>query len=494
MQPKNVLGIYLARNHATVVCLAVDGGDRNLLGCFSVSLDRAEQSAPQLLAQRIAAECAERNISFAETAVALDCEMFMQHSVRSEFSEVRKITQTIRFDTEEVLGADATDVAIAFRTDSTDESGSNLSVFTAQKHLLGELLSALAAGNLDPVSVEPDVNCLERFIVTGVCLPAEARPLFAVLSRRNGYFLAPLSLPWQGVLPMAPAAMRTFLLSAQNRSEQLVKQLSMTIAFLQTAGAVNRIEVFDATDSVNCDYIAKNLSVQTEQIDIIQSVQVSPEQLTDCHDPVELAIAYGAAIAVVDPPGNANWRSDFMPYQGRKMRLQKALKLFAVAAVIFMFAVGLYGLMQALQFNKYRAGLRKKFAKDYSAVMLGEKMPDKSKEATRKLDSTLRRIKEAQKGYSLTGEDAVAGKVTLVLQAFNKCAAATGLNIGEIRITDKAITISGDTSARGNANTLKVFDAMKQAGLNILQQSFSSEGGRDSFTVTVEAQKGTVGE
>jgi type II secretory pathway component PulL len=494
VQPKNVLGIYLAGNHATVACLTVDDDNRNLLGCFSVSLDKAEQSAPQMLAQRIAAECAERHFSFNETAVALDCEMFMQHSVRSEFSEARKITQTIRFDTEEVLGADATDVAIAFRTNSTDETGSNLSVFTAQKHLLEELLSALAACNLDPVSVEPDVNCLERFIVTAVSLPTEARPLFAMLSRRNGYFLAPLSLPWQGVSPMPPAAMRTFLLSAQNRNEQLVKQLSMTMAFLQTAGAVNRIEVFDADDSVNCDYIAKNLSVQTEQVDIIRSVQVSPEQLTDCHDPVELAIAYGAAIAVVDPPGNANWRSDFMPYQGRKMRLQKALKLFAAAAVILMFAVGLYGFMQAMQLNKYRADLRKKFAKEYSDAMFGEKIPNNLKEATRKLDRTLRRIRDAQKGYSLTGENAVAGKLTLVLQAFNKCAAATGLNIGEIRITDRAITISGDTTARGNANTLKVFDAMRQTGLNILQQSFTSEGGRDSFTVTVEAQKGTVGE
>lgn len=497
MQKTGILGIYLAKEHAAAVCLSIEGRDRELVGCFSVSFDNAEQATVQALAQRIAAGCAERSFAFTDTAVALDCGMFMQHSVRSEFSDIKRISQTVRFDTEEVLGADATDVAIAFKTDSVEqlpsaesaEGKTTLSVFTAQKQMLAEVISALAANNLDPVSVEPDVNCLARFVITGVSLPADTRPLFAVLSRRNGYFIAPLSLPWQGVSPMPPAAMRTFLLSPQDRTEQLVKQVSMTAALLQTKGTFNRLEVLDAADSVNCEDIAGKLTLQTEHIDLADSAKCSAEQLADCPDSVEFAVAYGAALAGLDPPRSASWRSDFMPYQGKRMRLQKAMKFFAAAAVVLMFALGLYGLMQALQLKKYHSTLHKKFAEEYAAVMSGEKMPNKAKDATTKLSKTLRRVKDAQEGYSLVGEEAVAGKLGLVLQAFNKCASGTGLEINTVSITERAITISGSTAGGNNSNTLKVFEAMKQSGLNILQQNFSTEGGRGNFNVTVEAQK-----
>ncbi len=484
MQPANLLGIYLAKDRAAVVCLSVQGRERNLVGCFGVSIKQDEQPARQTLAQRIAAACAERQIKFTEAAVALDCAMFMQHSIHSEFSDVKKITQTIRFDTEEALGTDATDVAIAFKIDSTDQTGSNISAFTTQKNLLADVLGSLQSNNIDPVSVEPDVNCLARFICQNVSLSPDIHPLFAFLSRRNGYFVAPVSSVWQGVSPTPAASMRTFLLSAaQNRTEMLGKQVSMTTALLQTAGAINCLEIFDAADAIVCDDIARKLTVAVNRIDIVGSAGLSAEKLADCPDAVEFAIAYGAAIAHLDLPNSTNFRSDFMPYQGKKMRLQRTLRFFAVAAVILMFAAGLYGLMQAIQLNKYRAQVREKFAKEFSAVMYGEKMPGKAKEATRKISTALRRVKEAQKGFSSTGEEAVAAKLTLVLQAFNKCAAATGLNIESVSITDKMITINGDTPS---ANTLKVFDALRQSGLTVLQQRISPDGGRSTFGVTVE--------
>jgi hypothetical protein len=264
----------------------------------------------------------------------------------------------------------------------------------------------------------------------------------------------------------------------------LTKQVSMSTALLQTAGTANRLEIFDTADSVNCDDIARKIAVETSRIDITGLAKVSADAIADCPDAVEFAIAYGAAIAQLDGSHGTNFRSDFMPYQGRKLRLQQTLKFFAVAAVILMFAVGLYGLMQAVQFNQYRAKLGAKFAKDFSAVMFGEKMPSKTKEATRKISTALRRIKEAQKGFSLTGEEAVTAKLALVLAALNKCAATTGLNIETVTITDKMITINGNTPSP--ENTLKMFDALKKTGLNVLQQRISTDGGRSTFGVTVE--------
>ena len=150
--------------------------------------------------------------------------MFMQHTIHSEFTDVKKITQTVRFDTEEALGTDATNVAIAFKIDSIDKTGSNLSAFTAQKQLLADLLGSLQSNNIDPVSVEPDVNCLARFVCQNVSLSPDARPMFAFLSRRNGYFISPVSSPWQGISPTPATSMRTFLLSAsQNRNEYACK-------------------------------------------------------------------------------------------------------------------------------------------------------------------------------------------------------------------------------------------------------------------------------
>jgi len=111
-------------------------------------------------------------------------------------------------------------------------------------------------------------------------------------------------------------------------------------------------------------------------------------------------------------------------------------------------------------------------------------MPSKTKEAERRISTALRRVKEAQKGFSLTGEEAVAAKLTLVLQAMNKCTAATGLNVETVYVSDRTITLSGDTPSPDN--TLKMFDALRQTGLTVLQQRITTDGGRSTFSVTIE--------
>ena len=114
MESGNHLGIYWSKNKATVVCLAPPGRERKVLDCFSVVAD-GEQQGQQALADRIVEACRQRKIKFTSAAVALDCASFMQHTVHSEFRDPKRIAATIRFDTEEALGTDISEMAVSFR-------------------------------------------------------------------------------------------------------------------------------------------------------------------------------------------------------------------------------------------------------------------------------------------------------------------------------------------------------------------------------------------
>jgi len=160
----------------------------------------------------------------------------------------------------------------------------------------------------------------------------------------------------------------------------------------------------------------------------------------------------------------------------------------SVAAVIFMFAVGLYFQSMLIQQNRYRSQLWNKLKDQYSQVMLGEKPPAGRADAPKKLAAELRRIKEVKSGQlSAMGEASISVKLTMLLDAFNKCAKKVSLNTDSISITTGNISIEGDTASR--KDTLDLFESLRQGGLNVLQQRLDSKGGRDIFRITVEPKK-----
>jgi len=479
---QNYLGIYLSKDTATVVCLGPEGGDYKVLACFSVSTEQQEQAGGSPtetgLARLIADGCVERGLKFSEAAVALDCAMFMQHNVHSEFTDAKQIAATIRFDTEEALSTDITDVAIAFKITSSDRTGSGLAVFTAERKMLSGLLLSLQSNNIDPITIEPDVNCLSRFILQNVYSPEDLHSLFCMLSRSSGYFIA-----FAG--SMERPAMRTFLVDpTQDRGDLLASQVPVTAALLGTEGPIRQLKVLESDGSVNYQQLSEKLGIEVGGLDWLSSIAAGPETIADCADPVDFVIAYGAALAHLQEAQTVNFRNDFSPYQGKKVHLQKALKLASCSVTILMLFVGLYVQSQLFKTNRDRSRLRDKFKPNYSAVMLGQQLPPKFSTASGKLAGELRRIKSVKEGLlSVTGEESISAKLTLVLDAFNKCAAQTNLNIDSITIGTRNIVIAGDTSSR--VNTLKVFEAIKKANLNILQQRVESVTGRDSFRITV---------
>ena len=479
MEAKNYLGIYLSKDTATVVCLSPQGRNHKVLGCFSVSAEEQAEQKHHQLATLITRGCTERNLQFSEVAVALDCALFMQHDVHSEFKDIKQITQTVRFDTEEALAADIGDLAISFRINSSDNSGSDLSVFTAEHKVLSDIILSLQSNHMDPVSVEPDVSCLSRFIYRNTSLPEDSHPIFSVLSRRSGYFIVPNSSGSKDT-----GFMRTFLVGpTRTRTEQLAREVYVTTALLENEEHVNCLRVFDSTGSVNYEQLSGRLGFEASGIDLVEDAATDPQVLADCSDTVDFAIAYGAALAHLGKPQSVNFRSDFMPFQGKKLRLEKTLKFASVAVTVLLLALGVYFQMPLFKMNDYRGQLRKKFAKDYSAVMQGKGLSAKFTIANRELGGELRRIQNVQSGrFGAEGEESMLSKLTLVLEAFNKCASSTNLNINKVSVTTKSIRIGGDTSSRGNTN--KLFAAVRDK-MVIEQFNYDLKGGRDSFNITV---------
>jgi hypothetical protein len=485
VQGQNYLGIYLSKDRATVLCLGSQAQDVKLLGCFSVSLEEPEQANPQALAGLIARGCAERQLQFSEAVVALDCAMFMQHKLHSGFSDQKQIAATIRFDTEEALATDISEAAIAFEIAASDQTGSSLNVFTAQRRILSDVLTGLQANNIDPISIEPDINCLSRFFhrnISGAASQQAEKTFYAMLSGRNGYFILFSAARKQ-------LAARTFLLgSRQNRTGLLAREVPLTIGLVGSDEPIEHLRVFDSTDSIDCQQLGEKLGLQTDDLDLVEAAGADADSLSDCDDLVDFAICYGAALGCLEKQPSLNFRNDFLPYQGKKLRLEKTIKQLSISAAIIILMIGVYFQSQLLQKNRAINRLNEKLAKQYSVVMLGKKVPAKSS-VSNKLAGELRRLRAVKSGQlSITGEESASSKLTLVLEAFNKCAAQTGLKIETISITSRNISIVGDTSNR--SNTLKLFEALKNVNLDVQQQRLDSKAGRDTFSITVGPKSG----
>ena len=484
MESQNYLGIYISKNTATVVCLGPYKKDRDALKCFSVSVEGQEQQDMQALAGLIAQGCTERNLKFSEITVALDCAMFMQHSVHSEFNDPKQIAATVRFDTEEALATDITNVAVTFEIASSDQTGSQLTVFSAERKILSEVLDALQQYNLDPVNMEPDVNCLSRFICRQVTSdePEQTETLYGMLSHRSGYLIVP---------PVAvddesrkASIVRTFLVGAtQDRTKLLQREVLVTTALVEGAGPLGCLKVFDSTGAIESQQLGEKLGIETDEIDLRSIVETKLQLEADYADPIDFAIAYGAALALSEKGRSVDFREDFSPFQGKKIRQQQTLKTAAVSVTILLVAVGLYFQTQLFSVNRNKNNLRSKFAKDYVEVTLEQLSVDlKIKDAVRELGTLLRRIENEKKGL-FTDEKSISSNLTQVLAAFNKCAEQTNLNIDTITITAKDIMITGDTSNRQNRQ--RFFETVRDSGLEIKREGYTLKDNRESFRITV---------
>ncbi len=474
MESHNYLGIHISRESATVVC--VGGQDRSVLGCFSVSLasDREKKLSTDMsdMARLIADGLSERDLSYVEAVVALDCSLFMQHSIHSEFTDRKQISQTVKFDTEESLSSDISEVAVAFKVLSSDESGSQLNVLTAQREVLSAILLGLQASGIDPVNIEPDVDSLSRFAVDNVSVPDESRRIIGFLSDRSGYLISILGSDRQ-------PSVRAFLVGGkQDRNRVLSSQIPLTIA---TVGSVDGISVFDSRGQVDVLGLGERLGIGVDQIetDVVSCKEV--EKVSECGDRVSFAVAYGAACSHFDKGEIANFRDDFMPFEGKKRRMEKTLKFLSVSVSILMISLGIFVTSQLLGVNKYRGELREKFAPEYTAIMRKKDLPKTFTIAARDLRRLEGRI---QKAAVPGGGGEITTKLVSILTAINTTAKKTKIRIDSISVSGRSIILNGDTSSE--KSTLAFRAAIKSANLGEITEKFdSTQTGRHSFKIMI---------
>ena len=477
------LGIYVAQRRATVALICRESDTYEILNCFSVAVDEQDEAVYAKMASDIAQKCREKEIVFSDVAVAMDCIIFSQQNLHSEFNEPKQIVQTIKFDAEEALAVDAVEMAMAFEIVNKTENGSEVAVFAAGRNLISEIIIALQVNGLDPVTVEPDVICLRRFITQLTDSGTEENPTWAAISNQNCYLISSNQT-------MEKPVVRTFLTSPQqDKNALLFREMTMTAA---TSGGNTPgiLKVFDTSATVNCDQLAGRLAVEVQNQNLaglLKKAPIEDEQEPEDVDQLDLVMAVGAAVGQLTKTEKVDFRPDFMPYLGKKAVFEKTLKIISISIAAMLLALGLYLQMQMFRTNSYRGRLRAKFKNEYSIAMPGQKFP-RSENPVSKLKREKTRIEKVKAGFlSAGGDDSVAAKLTFLLEALNKTPKDVDLDIGTITVTTKSISVMGSTSSRGY---LKLFGSIdKHPKLQRGQSTYESKNNRDNFRMTVELKQ-----
>jgi hypothetical protein len=486
MQTQNYLGLYVGKGRATGVCVHFKGHSRTVQGSFQVAVDPTQQEPFKALAKAIAEACEAKKLRFDETVVALDCALFMQHQVHSEFANPKQIAATIRYDTEEILATDVSAMAVSFQIVSTDETGASLNVYTAQQPVLQEIILALQGEDMDPQVAEPDVSSLARFVrrQQGAAKSETGPSLVGILSRQHGYFLR--SAPGHQVVPI-----RAFLVDLhQERTELFAREAFTTMA---SAGKepFARVLAYDSTGPVQGAALAERLGLEVTEAECFktdltgpQEPQPAPEDL----DAVTYGIAFGAGLVHDDKVHTADFRNDFMPFQGRRLRLQNAIRWTSISVAVLIMAIGLHLQVGLMRVNKDLGQVRDRVSKDYSTVMKS-KLP-RGRNPVDELKREVRRIKDIKSG-ELELQNNVLARFGLLLKAFaspgDSGRGKIDLKVDSVNLTTTDITVVGSTASR--SETEGFFKKLTDSGFEKGRTSEASQAGRSTFTVHVEPKK-----
>ena len=487
MEQQNFLGIYLSKRKVTAVLLSGKGAEPVVKGCFNVSIEQGtdNQDQSKSLGLAVAQNLAEKNLKLDDATVAVDCAMYIQHDLHSEFTDPKQISQTIRFDAEEAVATDATELAITFSVTGTDKNGSNISVFTARRELLTEILNDLQHNNLDPTAMEPDIICLGRFLQHNFNVTEDSNPLFVIFSQQSCYMIN-INPEKSQYAPF----IRSFLANpSQNKTTVLTNQLPTTLALHSSRSPdkpITSLHIACESNDIDTRILAERFNLEAHIMDLDQLTNIDPSLLTDLAAKSDFAIAYGAALGELIKARKNDFRQDFFPYQGKKLALQKTLRFLSVSLTILMLAVGIYFQSKVFMKHKYINQLQQKAKEDYSKVMFGKSYTSKEPIASI-LKRVYNRVVKIKSGLSSGDDESVTARLTFIFEAINQAPGNIDLKINTITVTSKTMNMAGDT--KGRKSTLSLLNSLKKhPKLKVSAQNLKQAGNRDTFILTLESK------
>ncbi len=469
MESNQFLGIAIGRQQAVVVCMDARGGEPEVTDSFLVRTDQGTTEAPSLAAA-VGRAIRSRGLVYDESAAALSSDFYAQYPMHSMFTDSRQIEGTIRYDAEEATAADATTLAVTFEILDTGPRGSEVMVYSADRQSLTDILLDMQAEGMDPVVMEPEVVSLARVLDSKSNFAHDAETLYVILDADSCIFLKNAN-KGHGVY-----SRRLLRGAAADPTAELAGHLQLTLA--AWSEPVQTLLLAGDTKSIDLEVLRQRTGRRVEKADLA---------LPDTEGqagPVLTAAALGAALAHVARGRKADFRRDFMPYQGRRKILQKSLRLMSVSLTVVLLVLAGYFQLKTFRMQRYTARLEKKLVAEYKAGMYGQNPPSNMPILTR-LKSVHRQVKQRKEGLGPGDDNSVVAKLTYLLEAVNKTPSSIDVNVQQIAITERTLRLQGDTN--GRRSTLQLFDEMKKhPRLEVESNRVSPSPPRDKFEVTLK--------
>lgn len=474
MEQRQTVGLYLTRRQAMAVWLS-EKEHGTIIAVLDIQ--PTEDASAQTAALQAARALRQRGILFDEAYVALDGGYYTQYNLHSEFTDSRQIESTIKYDTEDAAATDVMNLAVTFAVTGQVAAGSEVMAFSADRQTVTDILLDIQEGGLDPEMMEPDVMCLARALEQTLGISKHPDTLYVMAGEQNGYFIRP------GSAEFAPT-LRSFLLNGPDqRTAALTRELLLSTAAVDGTEPLRRVVFVQSPDGVDIETLAARTGIQIEVESAFEKLpwDAAPDTAAS---PQAILIAAGAAMAPMQRSLTADFRKDFMPYQGKRKIMEASLRLVCISLTVLFAALGLFFQSRTWRVNSYTDTLKTKMAEEYSAAMYGASPPG-TEAITSRLRRTLANVRRVQEGLGPGDEQSVPARLTFLLEAINDAPESVDVIIQQIDITERTMRVRGDTNSR--RATLDLFETVKNhPRLRFGQERMSMAGNRDTFEFTVE--------